>query len=208
MEQQTATVEEMGLFKWAELVGRGTRQAVLGLSEFVGKDITITALDLKRISVQRAADLVGGAEAEVVTIYLGITGGATGHIMLIYPPAVAFGLVDMLMEYELGTTQELGEMEASALSEIGNITGSSFLNSLADNTGMRLMPSPPVVMVDMAGAILGVALADIMKDRDDLFAMETTFNTDDRQISGTLLILPTADFLDVMLEQSKMIEEQ
>lgn len=208
MEQQTVTVEAMGLFKWAELVGRGTKHAVLGFSEFVGKDITITALDLKRVSVQRAADLVGGAEAEVVTIYLGITGGATGHIMLVYPPAVAFGLVDMLMDYTVGTTQELGEMEASALSEIGNITGSFFLNSLADNTGIRLMPSPPVVMVDMAGAILDVALADIMKDRDDLFAMEAAFNTDDRQIRGTLLILPTAEFLDVMLEQSKMLEEQ
>ena len=61
-------------------------------------------------------------------------------------------------------------------------------------------------MVDMAGSILDIAIADIMQERDELFAMETLFSTEDRDICGTLLVLPTADFMDVMLEQSKLYE--
>ena len=200
---QRSGVYEVELSRWTELVGQGTQNAVLGLSEMVGVKIRVTALDLKEIPVGSAAELVGGAENEVVVIYLGITGGATGHIMLVYPIHVAFGLVDMLMGKEAGTTQDLGELEASALQEMGNITGSFFLNSMADNTGMQLMPTPPTVMIDMAGAIIDAALAEIMAERDELFAMETVFSTDTRDITGTLLVLPTSEFMDVMLEQNR-----
>jgi chemotaxis protein CheC len=202
-QEQKSGVYEIELAKWTELVGEGTQNAVAGLSAMMGIQIRVTALDLTVIPVERASDLIGGPENEVVAIYVGITGGATGHIMLVYPISVAFGLVDMLMGEEQGTTQELGEMEMSALQEIGNVTGSFFLNSMADNTGMRLMPSPPTVMIDMAGSILDTALAEIMMDRDEMFAMETVFSTDDRNITGTLLVLPTSEFMDVMIQQNR-----
>lgn len=78
---------------------------------------------------------------------------------------------------------------------MGNITGTFFLNSIADSTGLKLMPTPPTVMVDMAGAIIDAALADIMEDRDELFVMETVFSTDGQEVNGTLLVLPTADLV-------------
>ncbi|MBM3133396.1 MAG: hypothetical protein FJZ95_10265 [Chloroflexi bacterium] len=208
MEQEVShdersVIRNVELARWTELVGQGTQNAVVGLSEMVGAKIRITALGLKVIPVQNAADLVGGPENEIVVIYLAMTGSASGHIMLAYPLHVAFGLVDMLLSQPPGTTKELGELEASALGEMGNVTGSFFLNSMSDNTGMRLMPSPPAVIVDMAGAVLDMALADIMEDRDELFAMETVFSSDDRDITGTLLVLPTNEFMDVMIEQNR-----
>jgi len=77
------------------------------------------------------------------------------------------------------------------------------MNSVADNTGLRLMPSPPTVMMDMAGAILDAALADVIIDRDELFVMETVFSTKDRDIGGMLLVLPTAEFMDIMMQHKK-----
>lgn len=192
-------IHQVELARWTELVGQGTRNAVSGLSGFVGIEITIAAIDLKVIPVAQAAELVGGAENEVVAIYVAMTGGATGHIMLLYPIPVAFGLVDMLLGEEPGTTEDLGELESSVLQEMGNVTGSFFLNSVADDTGLRLMPSPPTVMMDMAGAILDAALADIMTDREEMFAMETVFATNEREIRGMLLVLPTAEFMDIMM---------
>ncbi len=202
-QEQKTGIQAIELARWTELVGEGTQNAVAGLSAMVGVQIRVTALDLTVIPVEKAADLIGGPENEVVAIYVGMEGGATGHIILVYPICVAFGLVDMMMGEEPGATQELGEMEASALQEVGNVTGSFFLNSVADNTGLRLMPSPPTVMMDMAGSILDTALADIMLDRDELFAMETVFSTDDRNVVGTLLVLPTAEFMDVMIQQKQ-----
>ena len=54
----------------------------------------------------------------------------------------------------IGETQELGGMEASTLGEMGNVTASASMNSLADSTGLRLMPSIPTVMEDMAGSLM------------------------------------------------------
>ncbi len=196
MEQNLSQIYEVEMSRWAELVGQGTQNAVSGLSQMVGVNIKITALDLKVIPVANAADLVGGAENEVVVIYVGIVGGASGHIMLVYPLPIAYGLVDMMMGEAPGTTQELGEMEASALQEMGNITGTFFLNSVAENTGLTLMPTPPTVMVDMAGAIIDAALAEIMEKREEMLAMETVFATDSQEIVGTLLVLPTSELED------------
>lgn len=203
MTEEESGIHQVELVRWTELVGTGTRHAISGLSDFMGIEITVTAIDLKIVPVVQAVDLVGGAENEVIAIYVGMTGGATGHIMLIYPIPVAFGLVDMLMGEEPGTTDDLGELEYSALQEMGNVTGSFFLNSIADNTGIRLMPSPPTVMMDMAGAILDAALADIMMDREEMFAMETIFATKEREIRGMLLVLPTANFMDIMMKHKK-----
>jgi len=207
LEEHKSGIQDVELWKWAELVGEGTQNAVRGLSTMVGLDIKVVALDLKLIPASQAANLLGGAEKEMAAIYLMMTGAATGHILLIYPKEVAFGLVDMLMGSEIGTTKELGEMESSALGEMGNITGSFFLNSVANNTGLRLMPSIPTVMVDMAGSILDAAVSDILHDRDELFAMETVFSIDNKEINGMLLVLPTAEFMDAMLAHSRQLEQ-
>ena len=75
-------------------------------------------------------------------------------------------LIDLQIGLVPGSTRNLGEMELSVMGEMGNITGSFFLNALADATNLTLAPSPPAVMVDMAGAILDIALAEIMKDQE------------------------------------------
>lgn len=201
-QQRLTAVHDVELARWTELVSQGTQNAVSGLSEMLGSTLRMTAIDLRVVPVEGAAELLGGPENEVVGVYLTMNGGATGHIMLVYPVEVAFRLIDTMLFLDVGTTQEMGEMEESALAELGNITGSYFLNSVADNTGMRLTPSPPTVILDMAGAILNVALADIMQDRDEMFAMQTIFSSDDAEVTGVLLVLPTADFMDVMMEQN------
>jgi chemotaxis protein CheC len=112
---------------------------------------------------------------------------------------MAYGFVDMLMGTPAGTTQSLGEMEASALGELGNVVGSSFLNELADATGLRLMPSPPSVMTDMAGALLDIIAADILLTQDDAFVAEATFHAPDRDITGQFFVIPTQDLLGALL---------
>ncbi len=104
-------------------------------------------------------------------------------------------LVDLLMGEEPGTTTGITEMEASALGEMGNIMGSFYLNALGDASGLVLLPSPPAVIMDMAGSILDVALADILQESDDALVVEAIFSTTDQQITGNFLVLPSPSFL-------------
>jgi chemotaxis protein CheC len=199
--QQALTKDEIAIWTW--LVSRGIANALSGLSEMVGKELSVTSIDLKHFPAKYAADLLGGPENLVVGIYLTIHGDATGHLMLVHEPKMAFELIDIQMGLVSGTTHSLEEMERSVMGEMGNITGSFFLNALADATNMTLAPSPPAVLIDMAGAILGIALTEILQEQDDILVIRTTFGTENRQVNGTFLVMPTMNFLRSILEHSR-----
>ena len=203
MGKENVSIQDVDLAAWTELMNQGTAHAVSGLSQMVGTEIRMTCFNIRGVEPAEAFDMFGGAETEVVGIYLSIQDGAAGHILLVYPPKVAFGLADMLLQNPSGTTEELGEMEESALAELGNIVASYFLSSMADNTGVRLQPSVPQVLYDMAGAILNIAMTDILQYGDDLFLMETAFTSKDKEINGALLVLPSEEFLDAVRKHAE-----
>lgn len=186
--------------QWAELVSHGIENAIGGLSQMVGQDIQVSNLLAKTVAVKDIPSLLGGRETLSVAIYLAVSGYATGHMIIVYQPQTAFEFVDLLLGNPTGTTQSLGEMEESALGEMGNIMGSFFLNALADATGLNLNPSPPAVMMDMVGAVLDVALGDIMQETDEALIVEATFGTRDRQITGSFLVMPSVSMQKALLE--------
>ena len=186
---------EASLKKSVMLVISGSHNAIGGLAEMVGREIEMKAVTARQVPVDEVPDLFGGREKVAVAVYLAVSGAAEGHMFLVYPPETAMSLIDLLMGEEPGTTQEISEMEASALGEMGNIMGSFYLNALGDASGLLLLPSPPAVIMDMAGAILDVALADILQESDDALVVEAIFSTTDQQITGNFLVLPSPDFL-------------
>ena len=79
--------------------------------------------------------------------------------MLVIPIQRALELVDLLMGQTIGTSKTFGSLERSALAEVGNLTATFFMNSVAKISGIGLRPTPPAVMVDMVGAILDIIIA-------------------------------------------------
>jgi chemotaxis protein CheC len=111
-------------------------------------------------------------------------------MIAIYKPQTAFDLIDMLLGQTPGSTTELSDMERSVLGEVGNIMGSFFLNHLSNASGHSLQPSPPAVLMDMAGAILEVATVSVLEQSEHTYVIETVFETSDRQVAGSFLVMP------------------
>ena len=198
MVESEAVLDEQ-MKAYAALVMQGSENAFAGLSQMVGQEIKANFFSIRQVPLSEIPDLVGGRESLAVAVYLAVNGCARGHVFLIYKPQTALELVDMLLGDPPGTAQRIDEMEESALAEMGNIMASFFLNVLADATNLDLKPSPPAVMMDMAGAILDVALADIMQESDTALAVEACFSTDSHNITGTFLVLPTPELLRVLV---------
>ena len=194
MVEHTIAVED-SLREGARLVLLGSQNAIAGLSEMVGLEIQMTTISARQIPVDQVPDLFGGREQMAVAVYLAVSGAAEGHMFLLYTPKTAMGLIDLLLGEEPGTTKEISEMESSALGEMGNIMGSFYLNALGDASGLVLMPSPPAVIMDMAGSILDVAFADILEEPDDALVVEVIFSTADQEVTGNFIVLPSPDFL-------------
>ncbi len=180
---------------WAELIRKGTYKAISSLSVMIGQSIDIGSLRLRRVPIADISRIVGGPEVVSVGIYLTVSGSADGHLMLIYDPEIACSFADLMMLQPPNTTQTLGEMEQSALGEMGNVVGASFLTVISDCMGMDLRPSPPAVMMDMAGALLDIIAADLIVTQDEAFVAETTFTAPDREVSGVFFVMPSAGLL-------------
>jgi len=191
MEARDALQEiQTGSHDAVKVFSGGFDNAMAGLSQMAGQEIKVTSMDFRKVPVKDVTELFGGPEALIIAVYLEITGKSNGQMVVVYEPNVAFDLIDLLLCQPQGTTRELSEMERSTLGEVGNIMGSFFLNYISDNTGVSFQPSPPAVMMDMAGAILDATLAGLMEFSDDIYIMETVFGTRDRQVSGTFLVMP------------------
>ena len=173
-----------------DMLKKGVSNAVTGLSQMVGREIKIADININKIPVKEIPDLFGGPQEMMVGVYLAICGRTNGHMIAVYEPQTAFDLIDLLLGQSAGTTKELTDMERSVLGEVGNIMGSFFLNHLANTTGEELQPSPPAVLMDMAGAILEVATVSVLEQSDHTYVIETIFETDDRKVAGTFLVMP------------------
>ena len=160
----------------------GIEQAADGLSEMIGQRITMTVPTVCVAPLTSVPQRVGGAEAMVVGIYLACEGEMSGHIMLILDYADALRLVDLLFGQPEGTAKELNALYRSALAEAGNLTASYFLNATAAVLGLAGRPSPPAVIVDMAGAILDIVLITAGELSDEVLLLETVFQSENRQL--------------------------
>ena len=198
MENEQKLAAKDMLF-WETLVKKGMANAITGLSQMVGKDFQINSINIRQIPAKDMPDMLGGAERMVVGVYITFSGASNGHILLAHQLEFAYSILDLLMGDPPGTCKTLNEMTQSALGEMGNVTGTFFLNAIANSLGIILHPSPPVVLLEMAGAILDIALAEILAERDDVFIAETSFGVSDQTIQGTFLIMPNASFMELPL---------
>jgi chemotaxis protein CheC len=92
------------------------------------------------------------------------------------------------------------ELELSALQEAGNVTISAFLNELGMHLHNPVSPTPPQIVIEMAGAVLDAVLLDLVGDADQVLTAKTVFFADGRAIDGALLVLPRPDSLPVLLD--------
>jgi chemotaxis protein CheC len=135
----------------------------------------------------------------MVGVHLVISGGLHGQAILILPVTSALNLVDLLMGDPPGTATGLGVMEQSALSEIGNMTVSYFLNGVAALSRVpgMLQPSPPTVMVNVLAAMISAIVTPVSTVRDDLLIIETDFQDAAGTVQSRLWVLPDQAIRDL-----------
>ncbi len=186
------------LKKLSALAGEGFANAAKGYSQMIGEQLNVKSPDVSKVQLKSLYETLGGAENDAVGIYLRFEGELKGQVMMVIPYEQAMGIADLLMERPNGTTKELGQMERSALAEVGNLTGSFFLNAIAEITGVSSHPTPPAVMIDMVGSILDVVIATMGDIGDEVLMFRATFVRGDRSAKTDFWVLPDVNTLRKM----------
>jgi chemotaxis protein CheC len=178
-----------------ELANIGSGNAGTALSAMLGQPVEISVPAASALPLADAVEAAGDPEALATGVVLPIFGDLDATVLLLFPPDDEATLCSLL-GVEPGT-----EDGHSALSEIGNILGCSYVNSLAAMTGLALEPKPPETVADMVGAIMASVLA-IQGDRSDLaLLMDSRLIVEGQSCELTFMLLPSLEGIDELLSR-------
>lgn len=179
----------------------GTGNAATALSELIEKQVRIQMPEIRIMGYNEAIDWIGGPE-EVTAGVLVKLGGQVNGIML---AVQKLDFVNIVLESMLGQGVEdyaqLGELESSALIEVGNIMISTFINALTDLADMRVELSVPAFTVDMQGAIMAVPMAEFGGQTNYIMTIGGRFICNGKEVPCRLLLSPDIRSLNFLLRK-------
>jgi chemotaxis protein CheC len=186
---------ELQLDALRELANIGSGTASTALSGMLGRSVDISVPKAQALPFAEAVEAAGDAETEVTGIVLGIIGEMQGTVLLLVPPADADAMCRML-----GVEPD-DEFALSALGEIGNIVGTSYINALAGMTGMDIEPTPPSTTTDMLGALVASVLAGAAASGDVALMLDSNLVVEGEDCAISFLLVPDQGGVEVLLSR-------
>jgi len=186
---------ELQLDALRELANVGSGNASTALSGMLGRSVDISVPKAQALPFAEAVAAAGPAEQDVTGIVLGIVGEMNGTVLLLVPPADADKICRML-----GVEPD-DEYALSALGEIGNIVGTSYINALAAMTGMDIEPTPPTTATDMLGALVASVLAGQAHAGDIALMLDSNLVVEGEDCSISFFLVPDQGGVDELLSR-------
>lgn len=171
------------------------------LSKWLKRGVRLTCNGFERIPLGDLSSVLGSPDDAVAAVHMPLAGDITGDVLLAFPEQTALALVDRLINAPIGTSTEFGELEQSCLQETGNIVGSAFANSLGTWLNLDVTPLAPSFAHDLAPAVIQPFVVAQAAIGDDALVSRTEFEMGDEQAEWALMLLPSADSLEIMKKQ-------
>lgn len=181
-----------------ELANIGSGNAATALASMLGREVELAVPRALALPLADAVDAVGPADRDVSSVVLPIVGDLRAVVLLLFSTEDAATLCGLL-GVEAGT--EVGD---SAMGEIGNILGTSYINALASLAGLAIEPRPPHVLSDMLGAIVASLLTETVGDTDVALVLDSELDVQGAACAMSFLLLPTAGGVADLLQRLGM----
>ncbi len=183
----------------------GAGNAMTALSSMIGQMVDIEVPAVNILGFQEAIDYAGGPEKTVVGIIVPIKDDIEGEILFL----LENDIVELVVSTFFGTTDidllNLSPEMTSALTELGNIMAASYVNAIAELTGMKIEVEIPMLSVDMLGAIMSVPAAQMGELSDKLLYIDNLMLIDKVSVKSKMMLLPTVESLDKLLRSLGVI---
>ncbi len=195
----TEDLDNMNFDVLTEIGNIGAGNAVTALSQMINAKVDMYVPQVKMLTFQQLANVIGGEETLVAGIMLSLEGDIEGSMLFMLGSEDAHRLVEQLLGMKPQADDTFSEMEMSALMELGNIITGAYLSAISKMTNLTISPSVPYLSVDMGGAILSVPAIEFGKLGDQALLIESRFRDMDVDISGYFIMIPTLDSYDSIM---------
>jgi len=184
-----------------EIGNIGAGNAATSLSEMLSKRIDMNVPEVSLLNYDDVINSIGGAENVVVGILVSFNGDIEGVILFLLKKEFVHLILNSLMGTGLQSFEDISEMEMSALSEIGNIMVSSYVNSISSLTNMSIDITVPSLNIDMSGALLDSVTAEFAEAADKVIFIKEKYFCQDETIYSHMLLLPSMESLEIILKR-------
>ena len=181
-------LNDMQLDGLREIANIGSGTAATALSSMLGRAVDLTVPKALALELADAVDAVGTPDDDVTAVVLGVAGDLAATVVLLFDPASAATVCSLL-----GVDLADSEMALSALGEVGNILGSSYIGAMSQMANLALEPMPPAALADMLGAIVATALATTAADTDFALLLDSEMLVEGAECTFGVLFVPNAD---------------
>lgn len=196
-------LNENDLDSLREISNIGAGNAITALHQMTNRIIMLEVPKVSLIPFKNVVQRLGGPEEEVVGLFLRVYGDARGNMLIAMPKKSAEQLVKILFpEKDLA----FGEMQISALKEVGNILTSTYLNAMGSIIHKLLIPSIPSFSIDMAQAIVDLLLIEIAEVSNEALVIETYFKSRDDSFNGHFFLLPDPQSIKIILDALSILK--
>jgi chemotaxis protein CheC len=178
-----------------ELANIGSGNAGTALAGLVGRPVDISVPVARVLDVADAVEAAGPAEQQVTAVVLSIFGDMDASVLLIFREQ------DAALACRLLGVEPDGEYAESAVGEIGNILGASYVTALGQMTGLALEPSTPSVATDMLGAIVASVVAAGAADADVALVLDSALTVEGEACQLGFLLIPNHGGVDELLSR-------
>lgn len=188
-----------------EVANIGAGHAATALSRMTDRVIMINVPDVSIIRLEDVDRVVGEPDTVIAAVMMRLLGDITGRMVQVFTPASAVKLAALLLHGgEPVFPDAFGEMQKSALMEVGNIIVGAHLSALAEFMSLSLFMSAPAIAIDMAGAVMATSYLNFGAEQDHAFCIHTVMSLGDDSVSAHTLLLPDSASLGVMLRQMEL----
>jgi chemotaxis protein CheC len=186
---------EIELDALRELANIGSGTAATSLSGLLGMPIDVAVPSASALPLADAIDAAGPPDLLITGVAIALQGDLDGTALMLFPDEDVRTLCGLL-----GIEAE-NELAASALGEVVNILGASYLGALSSLTGLHFDLGPPQSVYDLLGAIMGSILAVSAGAGDVALMLDSALIIEGQSCSLSFLLIPTADGVDGLLAQ-------
>ena len=193
------SLSDLQLDALREVGGTGAGHAATALSQLVDRAIALHVPTIEIVDISHVPNVFGGPERLVMAVYARMLGDLSGGILFMTDREAAVSLVDMMHGRPTGTTRTIGHEEEAWLRHVATIVISAYLAAIARMADLDVLPSSPILALDMAGALLQAVVAEVSMKAEQAVLVRTSFEDEGRTVESALFFIPDPDSLSVIL---------
>ena len=190
-----SNLNEMHIDVLREIGNIGSGSAASSLSVMLNTRVDMNIPTVKILDLNELADTIGGPEKQVVGILFSLEQEFQGMMMFITEKQFAHLVLNVLMGKHFESFEDLGEMDISAIKEVGNIMVGAYIGAISQMTSLKIGLSPPSIAIDMVGALLNVPAVEIEKYGDKTLFIQDGFINEENKVTSYMLLIPEVGYL-------------